>query len=187
MPANVTHSEASCEAEQRHAFAPGSIGGTGGPASDGQGPPVARAAAPLLADAPTLRALPSAAVQSRLQTQTNLQEALTDELADMASSLKSSTLAVEGKLRERGQLLGATENALDHSLHHTRKSAVEAKRIHSKGRVNFCLTLLVMLMVGLTFAGTFLFIKFTSFAGYRAARPAPAAPLAAAPIAHGEL
>ena len=50
----------------------------------------------------------------------------------MASSLKSSTLAVEGKLRERGHLLGATEDALDHSLHHTRKSAVEAKRIHSK-------------------------------------------------------
>ena len=56
-----------------------------------------------------------------------------------------------------------------------------------RGRVNFCLTLLVMLLVGLTFAGMFLFIKFTSFAGYKAARSAPGAPPAAAPEAHGEL
>lgn len=50
----------------------------------------------------------------------------------MAASLKSGTLAVESKLRERGALLGSTETALEHSLHHTRKSAAEATRIHSK-------------------------------------------------------
>jgi hypothetical protein len=61
-----------------------------------------------------------------------MQDALTEELAGMAASLKSSTLAVEGKLRERGQLLDTTETALDHSLHHTRRSAAEAKNIHSK-------------------------------------------------------
>lgn len=61
-----------------------------------------------------------------------VQDSLTEELAGMAASLKSSTLAVEGKLRERGQLLGVAETALDHSLHHTRKSAAEATRIHSK-------------------------------------------------------
>lgn len=61
-----------------------------------------------------------------------LQEALTEELADMAATLKNSTLAVEGRLKERGQLLESTETALDHSLTHTKRSAVEAKRIHSK-------------------------------------------------------
>lgn len=58
------------------------------------------------------------------------QDALTEELAGMAASLKSSTLAVEGKLRERGQLLDATETALDHSVQHTKRSAAEASRIH---------------------------------------------------------
>lgn len=53
-----------------------------------------------------------------------------------------------------------------------------------RGRLNFCLTLLVMLVVGLTFAGVYVFIKATSFAGYRAARHAAPAP---APGPGGEL
>ncbi len=85
------------------------------------------AAAPLALPRPTT----SACMQPRARWFAE-QEALTEELAGMAASLKSSTLAVEGRLRERGQLLGATETALDHSLHHTRKSAAEAKKIHSK-------------------------------------------------------
>jgi hypothetical protein len=52
--------------------------------------------------------------------------------------------------------------------------------VRCRGRINFCLTLLVMLVVGLVFAGMFLFIKFTSFAGYRAARVQPATSTSAA-------
>jgi hypothetical protein len=45
-----------------------------------------------------------------------LQEDLTEELAGLAAQLKSSTQAIEGKLKERGQLLDGTEAALDTSL-----------------------------------------------------------------------
>ncbi len=41
-----------------------------------------------------------------------LQEDLTEELAGLAAQLKSSTQAIEGKLKERGQLLDGTEAAL---------------------------------------------------------------------------
>lgn len=53
---------------------------------------------------------------SPLRAPTFAQEDLTDELAGMAAQLKSSTLAIEGRLRERGQLLDSTEAALDGSL-----------------------------------------------------------------------
>ena len=60
------------------------------------------------------------------------QESLTDDLADMAAALKSRTLAVEGKVRERGELLEGTEAALDKSLHDTRRSAAQATQIHKR-------------------------------------------------------
>ena len=43
------------------------------------------------------------------------QEDLTDELAGLASRLKSNTQAMEGRLRERDQLLDTTAAALDTS------------------------------------------------------------------------
>ncbi|KAL4458035.1 hypothetical protein ABPG75_012900 [Micractinium tetrahymenae] len=112
---------------------------------------------------------------SRLQTQQQLHEDLTDELAGMAARLKSNTLAIEGRLKEREQLLDSTETALDTSLRKTRESKERATQIHRRGRANFCLTCLIMLIVGLTFAAMYVFIKLTRFAGYRAAAPLPAA------------
>lgn len=75
---------------------------------------------------------PIANTNPRLQMHANLQEHLTEELAGMAAALKHSTQLVEGKLKEQSQLLDGTETALDHSLHHTRKSAAQASKIHSK-------------------------------------------------------
>ena len=45
-----------------------------------------------------------------------MQEDLTDELAGLAARLKSNTLAMEGRLKEREELLDGTETALDKSL-----------------------------------------------------------------------
>ena len=41
---------------------------------------------------------------------------LTEELAGLAAQLKSNTQAIEGRLKERGQLLDSTEVALDTSV-----------------------------------------------------------------------
>lgn len=118
---------------------------------------------------------------SRLQTQQQLHDDLTDELAGMAAQLKSNTLAIEGRLKERGQLLDSTEAALDTSLRKTRESKERATEIHRRGRANFCLTCLIMLVVGLTFAAMYMFIKVTRFAGYRATAPLPV-PMPSPPV-----
>lgn len=102
----------------------------------------------------------------------NIQEGLTDELAGLAASLKTNTLAMEGKLRDRAALLDGTEAALDTSLQRTKASAAKATDIHKRGRTNLCLTCLIMMVIGLTFAGMYMFIRVTRFAGYKAARPA---------------
>lgn len=157
--------------------------------------PVSRTPQLPLRGAPTQGAPPrpqeqpqSTAQGRRLQTQQQLHEDLTDELAGMAAQLKSSTLAIEGRLRERGQLLDSTEAALDGSLRRTRESKERAAQIHRRGRANFCLTCLVMLVVGLTFAAMYVFIKVTRFAGYRSAPlhvPTPTPPVLAAAYGAG--
>jgi hypothetical protein len=45
-----------------------------------------------------------------------------------------------------------------------------------RGMRSLCVRLLVLVAVGLTFAGVYMFIRVTSFAGYKARRRAPAAP-----------
>lgn len=67
-----------------------------------------------------------------LDSQAQLQDALTDELAVLAASLKSNTLAMEGRVRERGSLLDATETALDRSLVGVKASNLGATAIHRK-------------------------------------------------------
>jgi hypothetical protein len=60
------------------------------------------------------------------------QESLTDELASLAASLKTNTLAVEGRLKERAELLETTEAALDKSAQQTKRSAARAAQIHKQ-------------------------------------------------------
>ncbi|KFM23405.1 hypothetical protein F751_1101 [Auxenochlorella protothecoides] len=109
-----------------------------------------------------------------LDSQAQLQDALTDELAVLAASLKSNTLAMEGRVRERGSLLDATETALDRSLVGVKASNLGATAIHRKcdrwRRMGFCLTLLALLGIVSAFVGMYLFIKLTSLAGYRAVK-----------------
>ncbi|KAL6775752.1 hypothetical protein ACKKBG_A18355 [Auxenochlorella protothecoides x Auxenochlorella symbiontica] len=105
-----------------------------------------------------------------LDSQAQLQDALTDELAVLAASLKSNTLAMEGRVRERGSLLDATETALDRSLVGVKASNLAATAIHRKRRMGFCLTLLALLGIVSAFVGMYLFIKLTSLAGYRAVK-----------------
>jgi hypothetical protein len=129
------------------------------------------------AAAPPPRPVPvSDAARGRLAAQGQVQEVLTDELADMAAALKGSTLAMEGRVRERATLLDSTEEALERSLAGTKAAGAKAAAVHRRGRVNFCFTLLVMLIIGVGFAAMYLFIRVTSFTGYRSPRGAAPAP-----------
>ena len=59
-----------------------------------------------------------------------LQDALTDEMVGMAATLKSSTLALSGRLRERDALLDETDDALQRSLDNARRSRARARQIY---------------------------------------------------------
>ncbi|KAI3435499.1 hypothetical protein D9Q98_001565 [Chlorella vulgaris] len=193
VPAYCTITRASValpQQQQQQQRSPAVAGGA--PAA--MAPPVAVARTPQLPSRPAARLPPEPDIRrdaarksdggGRLQTQQQLHEDLTEELAGLAAQLKSSTQAIEGKLKERGQLLDGTEAALDTSLQKTRESKDKAAAVHKRGRANFCLTCLVMLIIGLLFAGMYLFIKMTRLAGYRAA--APMQPPAALPPPQSE-
>src|SRR4051812_12827821 len=107
-----------------------------------------------------------------------MQEMITDELAGMAAGMKSNTLAMESRLRQRAVLLDGTETALEQSLQNAKKSKTRAKEIHTRcdgqavclalqfadgavridvnhtssggcrNRVGFCKTCLALLLVG---------------------------------------
>ena len=68
------------------------------------------------------------------------QEALTDEMVGMAATLKSSTMALEGRLRERDALLDDTDDALQRSLDSARRSRARARQIYRRcgSATNFC-------------------------------------------------
>lgn len=110
----------------------------------------------------------SEATKARLQSQAQVQESLTDELADMAAALKMNTKAVESKVQERGQLLETTEKALDTSLQGTRSSVASIMAARRSSRMNICFTLMILLLIGVGFAAMYIFIRVTSFTGYRA-------------------
>ncbi len=60
------------------------------------------------------------------------QEALTDEMVGMAATLKSSTMALTGRLRERDALLDETDDALQRSLDSARRSRARARQIYKR-------------------------------------------------------
>ncbi len=111
----------------------------------------------------------SDAAKSKLNNQGRVQEALTDELADLAAAMKTNTLAMEAKVKERGTLLDGTEAALDKSAAETKTAAAKATVAHRRGRRNFCFTFLVLFIIGTVFVGMYVFIRITSITGYKAA------------------
>lgn len=109
----------------------------------------------------------STAGQAHLESQKQAQETLTDELVGLAAAMKSNTLALETKVQERGRLLDGTEAALNESSLATKTAVEKAKAIHRRGRLNFCLSCLVIFLICGGFAGMFIFIRITSFVGYK--------------------
>ncbi len=166
-------------------------GRLGAPAAGGAAPPrLPAAVAPLAVPAPAPRpatpppaaadaprpAAVSAHARSRLDAQGRAHEALTEELAGMAAALKTNTLAMEGKVRDRGALLDSADAALERSAAGAREASARATAVHRRSRMNFCLALMILLAVGGGFAGMYIFIRTTSMLGYRAPRAVKAAP-----------
>jgi len=112
----------------------------------------------------------SDAAKSRLEKESQVQEALTDDLADMASALKESTRGVQNKVLERDALLDATEGALETSVQGTKTSVTRIEKARKKSRMNFCFTMMVILLLVLGCAAMVVFIRITSLVGYKRQR-----------------
>ncbi len=166
-------------------------GRLGAPAAGGAAPPrLPAAVAPLAVPAPAPRpATPppaaadatrpdavSAQARARLDAQGRVHEALTEELAGMAAALKTRTLAMEGKVQDRSALLDSADAALERSAAGAKEAGARATAVHRRSRMNFCLTLMILLAVGGGFAGMYIFIRTTSMLGYRAPRAVKTAP-----------
>lgn len=163
-------------------------GGDAGPAEPRAAPGPAAPRPPATVTVP--KALPKPSAQDPLKpialsktaqawvgAQGRAQEALTDELVGLAAAMKSNTLAMEAKVKERGALLDTTEAALDKSAGETRTAATRAGASLRRGRRGFCFACLVMFIIAVGFVGMYVFIRITSITGYKAARPkAPAPP-----------
>lgn len=108
----------------------------------------------------------SDAAKSRLEKESRIQEGLTDELADMASALKQSTRGVQSMVQERDALLDDTGQALETSLQGTKTSVSRVEKARVKNRMNFCFTMMVILVLVLSCAAMVVFIRITSFVGY---------------------
>lgn len=108
----------------------------------------------------------SDAAKSRLEKESRIQEGLTDELVDMATALKQSTRGVQSMVQERDALLDATGESLETSLQGTRTSVSRVERARVKNRMNFCFTMMVILLLVLGCAAMVVFIRITSFVGY---------------------
>ncbi|KAK9839611.1 hypothetical protein WJX81_000780 [Elliptochloris bilobata] len=100
-----------------------------------------------------------------IQRQQNLQDTLTDEMVGLAAGLKRNAAAMEGAVKERGRLLDSAETMLDGNLDATKRSVRESKVIRTRGARSLCMRLLVLFLVGVAFAGVYIFIKATSMAG----------------------
>lgn len=112
----------------------------------------------------------SEAAKSRLEKQSKVQEALTDDLADLASALKESTLAVQTKVQARDALLSDTGDALETSVQGTRTSVARVEKARKQSRMNFCFTMLVIFVLVLGCAAMIVFIRVTTFVGYHTDR-----------------
>lgn len=112
----------------------------------------------------------SDAAKNRLEKQSLVQEALTDELVDMASALKESTHSIQARVQAREALLDTTEEALETSVQGTRNSVAKVEKARQTSRINFCFTMLVILVLALGCAAMVVFIRITSFVGYKRQR-----------------
>lgn len=100
-----------------------------------------------------------------LTQQEALQELLTDELASMVGGLKRNTLEMQGAVKRRGKLLDSTDAALEDSVKNAQDVAAKSKQQYKRSSGNFCLTCMILMLVGALFSFMIVYIKFTSVLG----------------------
>ena len=109
----------------------------------------------------------SAATTAQLEKQGEQQEALTDELAELSSSLKDSVKHLSTAVGQRNAAIDQAQVGLEESVDKTKSRVTAIEKTRKSMRLNSCLSILVLLAVMGGFAAMVVFIRVTRFVGYK--------------------
>jgi SNARE protein 1 len=129
--------------------------------SDDRGSPVATTATRPAHRPPSPKTL-TADDEVELRRQRAIQEGLTDEISDLASGLKANALALERGLGRSSVVVAELESRLGGNVHGVKSSAKRQDAAFRANRRGSCWTWLILGLVGVLFAWTYVVIKVSS-------------------------
>jgi len=97
-----------------------------------------------------------------LRRQRAIQEGLTDEMSELASGLRANALALERGLGRSSAALAEVESRLERNVDGARASARRQTKVYRENRRGSCWTWIVLALVGVLFAWTYVVIKMSS-------------------------
>ena len=86
--------------------------------------------------------------QAAMARQRELQEGLTDEMADLASSIKGNALAMEASLKESRRELDSVEGSLDRNVAGVKHATGRQSAIYKLNASGGCWTWIILFIVG---------------------------------------
>lgn len=97
-----------------------------------------------------------------LRRQRAIQEGLTDEMSELASGLRANALALERGLGRSSAALAEVESRLERNVDGARASARRQTKVYRENRRGSCWTWIILALVGVLFAWTYVVIKMSS-------------------------
>ena len=100
--------------------------------------------------------------QAALRRQRDLQEGLTDEMVDLAGSIRANAAAMERSLHQSRRELDQAETNLEKNLRGVKSANERQTKLKKMNRSGMCWTWIVLVIVGFVFAWTFVYVRITS-------------------------
>ena len=104
----------------------------------------------------------TASNEIELRRQRAIQEGLTDEMSELASGLRANALALERGLGRSSAALTEVESRLERNVDVARASARRQTKAYRENGRGSCWTWIVLALVGVLFAWTYVVIKMSS-------------------------
>ena len=104
----------------------------------------------------------TASEEIELRRQRTIQEGLTDEMSELASGLRANALALESGLGRSTAALTEVESRLERNVDVARASARRQTKAYRENGRGSCWTWIVLALVGVLFAWTYVVIKMSS-------------------------
>ena len=104
----------------------------------------------------------SARDEEELEKQRMIREGLTDEMASLASGLKANALAMEKGLERSTKALEDVETKLERNVQGVKSTVKRQTAAYGANRRGSCWTWIILFVVGILFAWTYIVIKMSS-------------------------